>query len=298
MKNSLGRDYLHTFRIPFILLAILLVITLLVKGFSAAEEVTYVRTNHQVPEERVFDYADKLTDKEEEDLREKIAEAETKTGCDIVIVTLDESLEEYAKSYESIIGPVDVSEYVMVYADNFYDEHQFGFDKPVGDGILLLDNWYREWDGGLYSWISTCGKVYEHYSDSMISALMDAFIEEVQVDPASGYEVFVDMVAREMGQDEGMDDDLLLPWWMVLIIAGAAALIFFFMNYGGRKGKKTVAATTYVKNGRPDMRIKEDQFLTKTVTRRRIPKSSGGGGRGGGHVSAGGHRHGGGGGRR
>ncbi|MBQ9991026.1 MAG: TPM domain-containing protein [Lachnospiraceae bacterium] len=303
MKNSLGRDYLHTFKIPFIILAVLLVFTVLVRVFLREDEVTYVRTNHEAPKERVFDYADKLTDEEEEALREKIAAAEAKTGCDIVIVILEEPLKEYAKSYESIIGSVDVSEYVMVYADNFYDENKFGFDQPVGDGILLLDNWYREEDGGLYSWISTCGKVYAHYSDSMINTLMNAFIEEVQIDPASGYELFVDMVAREMGPSEGMDYDQLMPWWMVPVIAGIATIIFFFANYGGRKGKKTIAATTYVKNGRPNMRVKEDQFLTKTVTKRHIPKSSGGrggggGGFGGGHVSAGGHSHGGGGGRR
>lgn len=296
------RGYLHTFKIPFILLALLLVITAVVRTLLGEEGEAYVRTNEVCPEERVFDYADKLSDDEEEALREKIADGEAGTGCDIVIVILEESLEEYALSYEEVIGPVEPYQYTMVFADNFYDEHQFGFNKPVGDGIILVDNWYREWDGGLYNWISTSGRVYDHYSESMIEDLTNAFIEEVEVDAASAYGLFVDMVAEEMGAGRTGGGDSFIPVWLILIAAAAVSLIFFFVNYGGRKGNKTVEAATYVKTGKPDIREKEDQFLTKTITKRKIPTSSGGsgssGGRGGGHISAGGHRHGGGGGRR
>lgn len=302
MKNSEGRDYLHFFKIPFILFAILLVITVFFRlAASKKKEIVYIRGNNECTTERVFDYADKLTDTEEDALRQKIAEAQEKIGCDIVVVILEESLAEYAKSYEPIIGSVEPYQYTMVYADNFYDENRFGFDRPVGDGILLLDNWYREADGGLYSWISTSGRVYEHYSTSMIDSLMNAFIEEVQIDPASGYERFVELVAEEMDPNKEMLDTGLIPWWMALPIGAVAALVFFFVNFGGKKGRKTVNASTYVSTGKPKMGVREDQFLTKTVTRRKIQTSSGSGGTGGGgggHVSAGGHVHGGGGGRR
>ena len=49
------------------------------------------------------------------------------------------------------LGYLTPDRYTMVYADNFYDEHQFGYDRPYGDGVLMLDNWYREADGGVYS---------------------------------------------------------------------------------------------------------------------------------------------------
>ena len=51
------------------------------------------RGNSQDPTERVFDYADMLTDEEEQNLREYIAECEEKIQADIVIVTISESVE-------------------------------------------------------------------------------------------------------------------------------------------------------------------------------------------------------------
>ena len=47
--------------------------------------------------ERVFDYADKLSDSEEETLRGEIAELEDKVGMDFVVVTMDQytDLSEY-----------------------------------------------------------------------------------------------------------------------------------------------------------------------------------------------------------
>ena len=49
--------------------------------------------------ERVFDYADKLSDSEEETLRGEIAELEDKVGMDFVVVTMDQytDLSEYSR---------------------------------------------------------------------------------------------------------------------------------------------------------------------------------------------------------
>lgn len=293
-KDSLLKAYISFFKIPFICLVLLLIAAFGCKLLLGSNAVEYVRTNTEcTTTERVFDYADKMTDAQEEALRQQIREAELFTGCDIIVVTLDESLEEYAKSYEHIVGPLQPYQYTMVYADNFYDEHKFGFDQPVGDGVLLLDNWYRESDGKIHSWMCTTGKVYEHYSSQMIDDTLNLALEYVDDDPAGAYSKFVELIEAEMGPYNPNIRLLSVP---VSLVAGlAAALIFFFVNRGSRKGKKTVTAVAYVESGRPDIRVREDQFITKTVTRRKIETNSGGGGRGGGHVSAGGHSHGGGG---
>ena len=92
------KEYLRYFSIPFALVGILAVVTLgtvLVKGGADVDAVASGNTQRTTTE-RVFDYADKLTDEEEDTLREKIAKAEQKTKCDIVLVTLNESLVEYA----------------------------------------------------------------------------------------------------------------------------------------------------------------------------------------------------------
>ncbi len=281
MKNSLLKDYIHVFKIPFLLFGLLLGATILLRLlFGGGEDTGYVRGNRECTDQRVFDYADKLTDAEEAALRAKIEAVQDKIGCDIVIVILEESLEEYAKAFEKETGPLEPAKYTMVYANQFYDENGFGYNEPLGDGILLLDNWYRESDGKIHSWISPSGRVWEHYTSEKIDSLMNAFIDEVQEDTASGYELFVDMVAKKMGAGRAVD--FYFAWWMILAVGAVAALIFFFVNYGGRKGKKTVMATTYVKSGRPDVRVREDVFLTKTLTKRKIPTSSGGSGRSGG----------------
>ena len=69
-KKEAQRQYLHFFRIWFIIVGILLVVTVLV---VVAKNMTYTsreRHNAQAPAERVYDYAEVLTDAEEEQLRE------------------------------------------------------------------------------------------------------------------------------------------------------------------------------------------------------------------------------------
>ena len=247
--------------------------------------------------ERVFDYADVLSDEEEDILREVIAQKEVETRSDIVIVTLNESLEEYVKPYEEIIGPVSTDKWVMVYADNFYEGHKFGFNKPIGDGTLLLDNWYREADGGVYSWMLTSGNVINAFSSGMIDYVLDYSLSVVEQDPFEAYYRFVCEYENMYVQDDG---EMLNP--LVLVLGSfVIAAIFFAINCFGRKGKKTTTSTTYVEGGGPIIRLKRDQFLRKSLNRVKIQRdsSSGGGGGGGGvHRSAGGSSFGGGGHRR
>ncbi len=247
--------------------------------------------------ERVFDYADVLSDAEEEALRGVIAEKEVETRSDIVIVTLNESLEDYVKPYEEIIGPVSTDKWVMVYADNFYEEHKFGFNKPVGDGTLLLDNWYREADGGVYSWMLTSGNVMDTFSSGMIDYVLNYSLSVVEQDPFEAYYRFVCEYENTYIQDDG---EVLNP--MVLLLGSfVIAMIFFAVNCIGRRGKKTTTSSTYVAGGRPVIRLREDRFIRTSVSKTRIQTSSssgGGGGGGGSHRSAGGSSFGGGGHRR
>ncbi len=247
--------------------------------------------------ERVFDYADVLTDAEEDSLRQVIAEKEVDTRSDIVIVTLNESLEDYVKPYEDIIGSVTTDKWVMVYADNFYEEHKFGFNAPIGDGTLLLDNWYREADGGVYSWMLTSGNVRDTFSSGMIDNVLDYSLAVVEDDPYEAYYRFVTEYENTYIQDDG---EILNP---MFLFGGSfvIAAIFLAINCFSRKGKKTTTSSTYVVGGRPVIRLKEDRFLRKSVSKTKIETSSssgGGGGGGGSHRSSGGSSFGGGGHRR
>ena len=289
------KKFIEIFKIPLIIFTVFLVIGISCKIIADNRpKVEFVRNNSRCTTERVFDYADVLSDSEEDELRVKISEAEQICGTDIIIVTLDETLEEYAKSYESIIGYVEPYQYTMVFADNFYDENAFGFDKPHGDGVVFVDNWYREADGGVYSWLSTSGKAMSELTEDNCEFILDMALDYVEDDPAYAYGYLVELITDYLNPNARLGEGL--GGGISVLIGLVAGLIFFFVNFGGKKGKKTVQTRTYVKSGNADIVERQDIFLTKTVSRRKIETQTRSGG--GGHRSAGGHSHGGGGHRR
>lgn len=292
------KKYISYFKFWFLailLLAVLLVVLLAVRGRESAAE----RTNQECDtQERVFDYADVLTADQEEALRALIAEQEKRTACDIVLVTLNESLADYAAAYEEELGYLTPDRYTMVYADNFYDEHKFGYDRPYGDGVLLLDNWYREADGGVYSWLSTCGRAEDRFSSSMIDSLLTEALANADQDPYGAYVKYVNLFAEMMTGSGGIPD---IPVFAPLVLAVLGTVLFVESALRNHRGSKTVNLTTYVEGGKPELKRQEDIFLRKTVTKRHIERNTGSGGGGGGgghHTSSRGVSHGGGGHRR
>lgn len=245
-------------------------------------------------EERVFDNADVLTDAQEEKLRKLIAKREKQTGCDIVLVTLNESLEEYATAKKKY---TPYEQFVMIYADDFYDEHYFGYDEPQGSGVLLLDNLYRESDGWAYSWLTTTGTAEWKYSSDMIDHLLEKSYRWSKISPYLGYKAYVNQFYHDMNGFGWISINFSVP--VILLVSLAGAVLFVVMNNGSAVGEKTTSARSYVKGGKVKMNHKEDRFIRKNVVRHRIQSSSGGSGGssggGGHHTSSGGVSHGGGG---
>lgn len=83
VKLEAVRQYLRYFRVWFILIGLMAAACIVLAVIRQIRNVP--RTNHEAPEERVFDYADVLTDKEEEKLREYIAQTERRLQIDIVL---------------------------------------------------------------------------------------------------------------------------------------------------------------------------------------------------------------------
>lgn len=302
------KEWFRYFRIWFLVCGIIL--ALFIFGYFTMyrqEELAPAERINQVctEEERVFDYAGVLTDSEEEKLREYIAECEKETQCDIILLVMNESLEEYAKGY---FPDAYGSDWAMIKADNFYDEHGFGWNKYVeaddGDGILLLDNWYRESDGKVHTWLSTSGKV-EAFSDLRINRVLDAvYAYDIEAQPYQAYRAYVEAFVEQLAITEGRTtvEPLKVPPLVLMVIPVIVAVVFILMNLSGKEGKKTTQANTYVAGaGKAFFKKNENHFIRKQVTRRHIERSSsggtrsGGGGGGGHHMSAGGHSHGGGG---
>lgn len=296
IKKEALRQYLKYFRIWFIAVGVVLVITIFIV-FRA----NLPRSNRQAPEERVYDYADVLTDSEEEALRGKIAKYEKKGHIDIIIVTLNEPMG---------IEDAEWDRNMMNYADDFYDNGKFGWNKAHGDGVLLLDNWYEDANGSQKgSWLSTSGKMEETIGSRQEKQVLDDMYKYIDRDPYRAYLAAAERLAAfgKYGSYGEAESNMASGVLGAFVVSSLVALVYLLVNLTPSKGKDTTTAGTYVEGGVPIVRSRSDEFLRKNVVSRRIESSSGGGGGGGGHhgggshgshTSSGGHSHGGGGRRR
>lgn len=283
------KQYISYFKWLFIILGIVAALT---GGIGLVHLLTdngnYVRTNHDAPSQRVYDYADVLSDKEEEKLENMIAKYEPQIGCDIVLVVIDESL------YEKY-GIVEDTDYnwrfvMMNYADDFYDNNLYGYNKAYGDGALILHSWNSVEKG---TWLSTSGKVEDHYTDYMIDDVLDQLEGISEWEAYMSYESAINIIYREMaGKNSSLHP------FILFIIAVVSAAIFIGTHIKEKEGDKTTIATTYVENGSVRFNVVRDELVNRFVTSRKIESSSSSGGHSGGsghHTSSGGHSHGGGG---
>ena len=272
-----------------------------------AENSFYKSTNTErvYGDRRVFDYADQLTDSQEAQLEAYIHEKEKETMTDIVIVTLNQSLADYAPEYRAKYStPITPDKYVMVYGDKFWEDNRFGYDAPqrldntteTGDGVLLVDNLFREPETRkIYTWMCTTGIVEDTFSDSMIDDTLDSFYNYVEEDYYKACIEFIDTYVYYMKQDISVPRlGHILPYIVAIIIF----LSYVFTNRKERLGKVTTTPQTYIIGNTLNFTENKDVFLKKNVSRRYNPpssSSSGGGGGGGHHTSGGGGSHGGGG---
>ena len=286
------KKYLSYFKVMFIILAVLGCVTgVLGIRYLLSGAGEYRRNNSASPSERVYDYAEVLTDEEEDKLRVLIAGVEDEIGADLVIVTINESvLEKYGYSYNSD----SAWEYcIESYADDFYDSHNYGYNKKHGDGALLLDNWYEgELGSEKGTTFSTCGRLVNAYTDYMVDEVLDDVYDLVESNPYRAYKSFVENVRADMlYKNEGIR----IPFFVILIISLVVAAIYIAVHLKVKEGKKTTVPSTYVANDAVRFHVRTDDLINRYVTSRVIQTSSGSSGGGSGsRISSGGVRHGGG----
>lgn len=287
ISREARKQYLHYFRFWFLLvggLAVIWCCIMAVRLLPSHRE----RNNTQAPEERVYDYAEVLTDQEENDLRAYIKECEARAGMDIVLVTIREDMESGSQWWERSM---------MEYADDFYDQGNFGYNAVHGDGVLLLDNWY---EGQAGSWLSTCGKAIEPFGKRQTDRVLDAVLKHVEENPYMAYRAYVREVTAEIAGGNILGE---IPWGGVILLPIFIVIIYVMVHLQQTKARDTTAPSTYIKDNKLEMHDKKDAFIRKNVITRHIPRNTGGGSSGGGgggrsHTSRGGVSHGGGGRRR
>ena len=272
--------------------------------------------SYQEGDRRVFDEADLLSETEEQVLQQEIETRIGKLSMDIIVVTIDDA---YGKS-------------AMVYADDYYDEHGFGYGDSYGPGILfLLDMDNRE----LY--ISTAGQAIAQFTDWEIDQMLDEiyywasegswhdacmeFVEQVdqyadnEEVSQNGYydedtDTFVEYTEEELREVRRkaaiarvLSPGSILSKLGIAVIIGAVGVLIMRINVN----RNTVpGGRVYMKAGSDQIRQRYDHKTNTTVTTRHIPRnnntgggtrSSGGSSRGfsSSHSSSAGRSHGGGG---
>ena len=139
---------------------------------------TKSRTNTECTiTQRVLDEADKLTKEQEKSLEALIAEKEQLIGCDIVILTINEpSLNSYDE--------------IRDYAQAYYEDNKFGWNKANGDGIIYVDDWATG-----YTWMCTTGLAKTRLDDTDTEQIVDSANEIVNDNPYEAYTSVVNNAA-------------------------------------------------------------------------------------------------------
>lgn len=181
--NTADRQMARTLVLIVLGTIALVVLWASVVGIKVGFGVLKGRTNtQQSGTERVYDYADMLTDEQEEALEKKIKAAEQGISADIVIVLLDESIEAmypdliYMRSDES-----DAYEGIKRYTQSFWIDKGFGWNEAgnTGNGIIMVDNIYRESNGWVYNWVAGSGDLRFSVGDETCEQLSQSFTDRL-----------------------------------------------------------------------------------------------------------------------
>ena len=141
------------------------------------------RTNpQQNGTRRVIDRADMLTDEQEAALEKKIASVERAISADIVILIMNESIEEkYPDLIYSRSDETGAYNGIKRYTEEFWMDQGFGWNEPgnTGNGIIMVDNIYRESNGWVYNWVAGAGDLRFSVGDENCQELSQSFTDRL-----------------------------------------------------------------------------------------------------------------------
>lgn len=245
--------------------------------------------------EKIYDYADILTDEEEQQLKSEIDEFSKSINMDMVVVTVNQYFTE--KENED-------------YAANFYDYNDFGLDYPNNSGLIFLRN-ANEIDP--YYAIYTFGDAQLYFSDSRIDRVLDSIYSDIHGrNYLSGFRTTFDILSAQYSSgipkeletykvdEKGkLYEPYSVPWGQAIIFATVVtAVTLIIMVKKNMMVMKAYNAAEYLDKRSLAITEKKDRYVTSHTSSYTISSDSGGGGgfsssigsSGGGH--GGGGRHG------
>lgn len=243
--------------------------------------------------EKVYDYANILTDEEETNLYNSISDYVSKSNMDMVVLTTDLAYSE---------------EQLETYATDFYDYNDFGLNFDLYSGVIIIINMN---DYNRYYNIYTFGNAQLYYPYERCETILD----DINMDMKnSNYYSALDSYVNETSSyyksgipDEYKNyyvDDMVslkknytIPWLIAFLTAGIVTSITISILVSKNKMvKKASIASEYLNKESVNYTNRNDQFVTSHTAVIKISTSSGSGGGFSSSGSSGGG-HGGGGGR-
>ncbi len=243
--------------------------------------------------DRVYDFADILTDSEEKKVYNDIQKFVEQTGMDMVFVSIDMPYTTDSKNED--------------FAADFYDYNDFGIDFENYSGILLLRNNYSR---DKYYDMYTFGDAQLYFDQERYDDILDEiYYDFSHGNYVNGIDTFVSKCSNYY--DDGyafkyrhayVDDNGYIhynyhvPIFTCSIISGILTLITMIILVSKNKMvKKATSAEAYLAKDSINYSKHVDQFINSHTTHYTVSSSSGGGSHGGssgGGHSSGGGRHG------
>lgn len=247
-----------------------LVVTLLLIVFVRPKkaEVSDTRINTACDDVRLFDDALVLSIGEREELQSKIEEYQDKLKIDIVIATVN----------------LDDSSTIRDYGKDIYVSHKFGWDKPIGDGLILV---YETTSDKIE--LVTYGRLVDLISDKGLKNLSEAIRDNGNTTYFLKSMSFLGELSNSINSraQSGIAPIALRSLGLAIFVAlipTISLLIAYKRNMGKDLNKAYLSGGA---NSRIQYNEKRDTLVNSVTTSRKIEKSksssnSGGGSRTGG----------------
>lgn len=234
--------------------------------------------------EKIYDFAELLTEEEEKQLYDKVKEFIANTNLDLAIVTINTNVKDSTQEY----------------ADDFYDYNDFSIDGLA----FVIDMQNRIF------YISTAGKAMLYYDDYRIEYILSALDQEMyNHEYFNACNTLISQLTEyyNNGFSDNADKYVVIgtqiyrktPYLLLSIIAVVSATIgTLILALRNKKIKLAANSNDYFDNKSFEITKDTKEFISSNTSRVYIPPAdSGGGGSSGGgfHSGSSGASHGGGG---
>ena len=251
-----------------------------------SNKLNIMETPYVDASEKIYDYADILTDEEEEYLYKLINKFISSTSMDMVILT--DAKHYYNDSQNE------------TYATDFYDYNDFGLDMENYSGVLLYRNAY-EIDP--YYNVYMFGKAQLYFDYDRSENMLDAIYADMRRGSyLSAFEDFIEIYTDyyEDGIPGSMRDyevdnmgflykKYTYPWMWAFLVSGVVSIMYASIFIGRNKMiKKAREAKDYLADEDIDMYKTVDKYVRSHTTSYTVSSSSGSSSSGGGGFSSGG----------